>query len=271
MHQKVTVTDLADSKVFVSEKNAIFKFQHPMEYLQPVMDILDPYGVAFDLRAVQGSVSQDKESVVDGVSIPGKEYISYSRLISRAKLPEAYDIHLDTNTEFSDLTSEIGFVFGLDIAAPEIKVYSGKRVTVCDNGCIFGADSVTSFNLLKSTDNTKIYDTLKSYADNAAKGREMYINRIEQLRSNKLTGKKLMERIGHVMWEVKKNSKLGVTIGTEMLTLLQNNKTRYFIDEDTVVSDWHLYNACTEPMKKVNILDEASKVKLLDDVFSIQN
>lgn len=263
MSEILNMNQIEASKVYVSEVSSIISYQHPLDYLQPYLDILSPLGAKFTFEGEVGSVS--KERVV--AEIEGQEnHIAYKRLIAKAKLPIEYDLLIDANTPFNHLSGEIGFVYALDGKSPEMRAYRGKRVTVCTNQCVFGADNVTSINLAKSSI-MSIYDTLRRYVDNAAKDYEKYKDLIERLYNNELAGSKLLERIGHIHWECKKNNKLGTTCANDMVSYLQDNKSKYALSEDRT-NDWMLYNACTESLKKSNILDEASKTLLLEKVFN---
>lgn len=263
MSEILSLNDIESSKVYVSEVSQVLNFSHPLDYLQPFFDILNPLGATFSFEGEVGGQSKDRlnEEFSDQA-----EYISYKRLICKAKLPIEFDLIPDVDNTFNKLTSEIGFVYALDGKAPEMRAYKGKRVTVCTNQCVFGADNVTSLNLAKSTTHA-IYDSLRRYVDNAAKDYDLYKTTVEKLANNSLSGSKLKERIGHVIWECKKNTKLGFICASDMVTYLQDGKSKYALTNDTT-NDWVLYNACTESLKKSNILDEALKTLLLEKIFN---
>lgn len=262
MAESLSREQIESSDVYVSDVSSVINFQHPIDYLQPFLDIIEPLGGTVSFRGEVGSIS--KERAREDVEEQAK-HTAYKRLIARAKLPDEFTMFLDLDTDFKELWSEIGFVFSLDGKNPELRAYRGKRVSICDNQCIFGADNVTSLNLLKSSTRS-IYDSLRIYADNAASDLEKYKETISKLYDNKLSGGKLNERIGHIITECKKNPKLGITCGIDLVGYMLDSKSRYFpVNGQT--NDWVLYNGLTESLKKSNILDEAAKTLLLERVF----
>lgn len=262
MAELLTRVDVESSDVYVSETNSIFSFQHPMDYLQPFLNILEPIGATIHFEGERGSFSKERQREDNEEQVA---HIAYKRLIAKAKLPEEFNIIAHTDSLFTDLWSEIGFVYALDTKSPEIRAYKGKRVSVCTNQCVFGADNVTSLNLVKSSTKS-IYDSLQRYVDTAVEDRRQYIDIIERLDGNKLYDRGLKERVGHIMMECKKNPKLGTQCAVDMIGLILDPKSKYGLTDGST-SDWVLYNACTESLKKSNILDEAAKTLLLERVF----
>lgn len=271
MSNLISVQDLERSKVYVSDKSAVVRFKHPMDYLGRVFEILQPFNPDISISGIANAKNRDRDQVIDGTEILGEENVSYSRVLVRAKMPSDLTLTLPFNTDFNELTAEVGFSFGLDMQSPQIKAYSGRRVTICSNGCIFGTDSITTLDLLRTSDDQAIYNTFESYAENIAKKHQVYLDRAEQLYNNRVSGKDLYARVGELSWQAKQNPKIGISMATEVIGLLQDKKTRYAVGEDGSITDWHLYNACTEVLKKSNILDEATKIQLLDKVFRFKN
>jgi hypothetical protein len=267
MSKNLSISDLENSKVFVSEKSSAVKFQHPMEYLERVLTTFGKYTDKITIEGVVGARNKDREAVVEGVEVPSHENVSYSRIGVKARFPQDYTIKLPFDTNFDELQAEVGFVYALDTQNPEIKIFTGKRVTWCMNQCIFGADSIMNVNLLKSN-HDKIYDILDEYAEQVRSKNERYVERATRMHEVKLHGSGLFERIGEIAWKTKENNKLGVTLATEMIGMLQDPKSKYALSESGITNDWNIYNTLTEILKKSQVNDEASKVLLLDKIFT---
>ena len=259
----LTLEDIESSKVYVSDTGAALSFSHPLDYLAKYLEILQPLGASLSFQGETGSISKDRQNEEFEEQ---EKHIAYRRLIAKAKLPVEYDINIDTESAFNHLSTEVGIVYSLEGKAPELRAYKGKRVTVCTNGCIFGANNVTSINLAKSS-TSSIYDQIAKYVDTAANDYIAYKEIIDRLQSKELAGSKLMQRIGEIHWACKRNPKLGTTCANDMVTYLQDNKSKYGLVGDKT-NDWILYNACTESLKKSNMLDEHLKVFLLERVFN---
>lgn len=260
----LTIEDLESSKIYQSDSDVI-RFEHPMDYLSPFIELFNSINPTWNIEGQLGGVNKNKAVVVDDLVMPEEVNISYSRVLARAKLPEEYDINFEFTNNYNHLTSEIGMVYALDGRNPEIKVYAGRRVTACINQCIFGADSILTINLLKSSKEAA-YNQTRRYLETIEANNKVYLEKIHNLKERELSGSKLLERIGKIVWEAKKNPKLGIICASDMVTYIQDPKSKYAL-VDNKTTDWMLYNACTESLKKSNILDEASKVLLLENVF----
>lgn len=263
MAEILTMAQIEQSDVYISETSETLSFLHTLDYLKPFMDILEPLGATFTFEGELGSISKERarEDVEEQ-----QRHIAYKSVIAKAKLPDIYNLNLDIDSTHKNLWSEIGIVYNLSGKNPEMRAYRGKRVEVCTNMCVWGSDNVTSINLSKSS-TRGIYESLKFYADNAAEDLGKYREVIERLHSNRLADERLLERIGHIIWQARLNPKLGITCANDMVSYLQDNKSKYALVNGTT-TDWMLYNACTESLKKSSILDEANKTLLLDKIFN---
>lgn len=267
--KELSLADLEVSKVYESEVSETVKFEHPLDYLSPFLEILDPFIPKWEILGQLGGINRDRAMVIEGVEMPDNLNVSYSRLIAKARLPEEHDINIPGLTDYGHLWTEVGLVYALDGRNPEMKVYSGRRVSTCINQCIFGADSILSIQLLKSS-KTAAYDQTRRYLDNLTEKQKVYLDKAEAMSANRLSGSKLLSRIGHVVWEAKKNSKLGIQCANDMVGFIQDSRSKYSLVEGAT-TDWKLYNACSESLKKSNMLDEASKTLFLEKIFSNDN
>lgn len=254
---QVTYTDLEKSKIFIGSSE-IYKFPSPIELVSPFMEEINTKigNVSWTFEAEEGSKNANPDEL-------SEENIAYSRVIAKAKLPAEYDLLVDDDT-FNHLWSEIGLVYALDTKKPEMKVYRGKRVSVCTNQCVFGADNITG--ILLTSSRADIYERAAKYAKSAMEDVEKYRPILETLNGTVYSGSSLNEQIGKMFRYASSNPKLGITTMTGMLKSIQDDKTRYAI-KNGAITGWTLYNACTEELKKSNILDESTKTLLLEKVF----
>lgn len=259
----LSLDQVESSDVYVPQMSA-FSFKHPMQYLEPFFKQLEPLGATFTFEGEIGSLSKEREREDKEEQ---DKHIAYSRLVAKARLPEAFDVIPGIGSDFNHLWSEIGLVYAFDTKSPEIKVYRGKRVSTCTNQCIFGADNVTSINLARSNE-SGAYTSLKSYVDTAMEDLGSYVDIIQRLASVQREGSSLKEQLGHMLMEAKRHTRLGTTCVNDTVNYILDPKTRYAL-VDGVTNDWMLYNACTESLKKSNILDEPTKTLLLEKIFHL--
>lgn len=254
-YTQITLDELHDSKIFVNPKSSAFNYQHPTQYSASFLDIAERLNCDLTIRVESNAMNANDD---------GSKNISYNSVLLRAKIPNM-DLHLE-GTMFNHMTSEIGFILTLDGLAPEIKAYHGKRVSVCDNGCIFGADDIKVVKLI-SDNHIGITSALNHYIDNIEKRNEQYFGKIEEMNNTFYSEKTntLNQKIGEIVRYAMLQNKLGVQIATGMIKNITDTKSNYRIQDDKI-SAWTMYNACTEEIKKASIGSEAVKVQLLEGI-----
>lgn len=259
----LSLDEISDSDVYVSQL-AAFTFKHPMQYLEPFFKQLEPLGATFSFQGEIGSLSKEKEREDKEEQ---DKHIAYSRLVAKARLPEAFDVNPGVDGDYNHMWTEIGFVYAFDTKSPEIKVFRGKRVSACTNQCIFGEANVTSINLARSNE-SGAYISLKEYVETATADLQQYIDTVQKLAGRKREGVVLEQQLGHMLMQSKRFPKLGTTCVNDAVNYILDPKTKYALVEG-VTNDWMLYNACTESLKKSNLLDECSKTILLEKIFHL--
>lgn len=259
----LSLEEVEKSDVYISQIGA-FSFKHPMQYLEPFFKQLEPLNPTFTFQGEIGSLSKEREKEDKEEQ---DKHIAYSRLVAKARLPEAFDVVPGIGGEFDHMWSEIGLVYAFDTKSPEIKVFRGKRVTVCTNQCIFGEANVTSINLARSNE-TGAYTSLRQYVETATEDFQSYIDISQRLASRRREGEELEKQLGHMLLQAKRYPRLGTTCVNDVVNFILDAKTRYAL-VDGATNDWLLYNACTESLKKSNILDEPTKTILLEKIFHL--
>jgi len=237
----LTLEELALSKIYVNPKSDAFNYKHPTDYASPFLDLIKANRFDFSIRA-DGKIenqNQDDNSV----------NTSYSTVVFSAKIPNA-DIHLN-DTVFNHITPEIGFVLSLEGSNPEIKCYNGRRVTICDNGVIFGADNIKTVKLIQGY--RDIYEKLKQYVDTYEASNRMYFDTIQDMNHRIYTEDSgdINRKVGEIIRYCIANPRLGINVGSGMIKNIHDGRTNYRI-LDGKISAWTLYNACTEEIKKAN-------------------
>ena len=261
--QEISLTTLENSKVFISPKSDTFTFKHPMDYFSPFLDKFQ------QIEGVQINIIVDDHvanSERDEELLEGNKNIAYGSVMAKVKLPDDYLINVPIENPFNKLTGEIGLVYNLTTLKPEIRLYKGKRVSICSNGVIFGATNVASYSLTNNS-YRELYENTTRYIDNSLKDMVLYADTIEKMHNTVLDKYAIQQTLGELLIFAKKQKELGINAVSDAVTYLITPSSRYAIKADNTATMWNIYNSVTESLKKSTILTEATKISLLQEVF----
>lgn len=251
---ELTLNSILESKIYVKENSAI-SFKSPHEYIQPFIDGASKLTDDFRI-SVSGAV-KNKNEEDETINV------AYGRVLVEAILPGNFD----TDKGLGDTYGTIGFMYALDLQKPVIKVYSGRYARACTNLCVFGADRVFTQDLTGNL--SKCFEIAQDYFDIAEKDLANSIKLITYMRDTELQGGNLDEFTGILLRRSMLNQKLGHTPIIQGTRELYNDKSIYSL-KDGKTSLWNYYNSITENIKKVDILDRATKTALLTELFAPQ-
>lgn len=254
--QLISFKELENSKRYIHKSDAL-TFKHPMDYVQPFLDVMDRSGIpiTWDVKVETGSSNAERDS--------GDKNIAYSRVAVIARLPSEYDIN-PNDPIFNHLQSEIGLVYALDSTKPEIKAFRGSRVSVCTNQCVFGTTDVKVFSL--TSNYQELYGYLDNFAEQTATTFTRYKDIIDHMANRVLRGDEYLAKIGELAQYGLSERKLGSNMVTDAIRNTLNPKSMYYVPENTATV-WKLYNACTAEFVKSSIVDEPAKSLLLRNLF----
>ena len=256
---EISLEKLQESKRFVNPKNKMFSFEHPMDYLAPFQEIMQGIDVQWTFKVDSEVVNADRESEVENTA--------YGRFAAIARMPVEYNLNVaDITPQFNNMYHEIGLVYALDTTKPEIKAFSGKKVDVCLNQTVFGADNVTSV-LMAGLRRNDIYTYLHNYAKTALEETLKYRQFVERLVEQKLVGSQLHEHIGDLVLYAMKDKYLGITSVMDAIKMITDEKTMYYGMGDAGTNKWITYNACTKAIQKANMFDEPTRAIALQSAF----
>jgi hypothetical protein len=266
MADLLTLSQLEDSKIFVHPKSETLRFKHPMDYLEPFLNKFQDIPVEWTFQADDKVINAEKTLSTGELNVDGEgvQNVAYGTILAKAKLPESYSVVPNIDSLFRDMTGEIGLVYNLNSLKPEMRLYKGKRISYCSNGCIFGADNIT--NLSITGNYHRIYDDTVRYIDNSLGDVQKYKRIAEYMYEQVLNKNQIYEMAGELLFFAKKNKELGINPVSDAISSLMDSSSRYSIIEDKTTL-WNMYNSVTESIKKSNILTESTKVMLLQKVF----
>lgn len=254
MSKVITLDDVNSSKIYVNPQNNVFNFKHPSEYLEPFFDVVREY---------QESLIIEADSIVENQNNDDSSNISYGRLAVKCRLKPEYDFFV--NQEL--FQSEMGLVYAFDTRKPEIKLFNGKRVFVCTNQCIFGADNVTSI-LLTSNRKSNVQDIVSGYFDRLLSENQKYQETVGNMMDSRIID--FDKHVGKLVNHGLKLKTIGINPILEAVRLMSTESSKYFMLGDNnpdIQNEWTSYNAVTEVLKKSNIFDECTKTLLLEKIY----
>lgn len=245
---ELTLEDVCNTKVFV--KNGSIDFKSPREYIMPFVDQLSKLTDKFIIRTSAAVENAEEAS--------GVLNTSYGRVLIEAQLPE--------NLCTEESGGVIGLVYGLDVQKPVMKVYSGQSVYACVNLCVFGAEHLTTTELLVDG-SAKAYVAARQYTEDKEKEVERYLRVSGKLKEMELDKTNLDELIGKLLRESMRIKLVGTTPIISATKDLYDPKSKYAVREG-VTTGWNVYNAVTDYISHKNdILDRAAKTVLLEQMF----
>ena len=246
------LTDVLESKIFVKENNGI-KFLSAKEYLDPFLDIVGPTASEITVRVADPVINQEIDSDEKNVAYPRVLVeANFGRMVS-----EQYD-------------SVVGLVYGLDMQKPVIKTYAGHNVVACTNLTIFNAEMVFEQGLLGNYQ--EVYKLTQNYIDTMEKDLVDFRERDNFLRNTYLTQSETNRALGYMLRGAAK-TRLGTTPILAAAKMIDNTKSKYYVDPHGECSLFNLYNACTQSITdSKEILDKANKTVILSNlIFSPNN
>jgi hypothetical protein len=156
-------------------------------------------------------------------------------------------------------------VFCLDTQKPEIKCFSGYNVDVCTNMCVFGNANILTVQLKDGL--STAYEKMETFFTSAEKTMAMHQDVINTLNNNYYSYKDIEHFIGKALLYATSNPHLGTTPVLKAVKLMLDKSSKYALDTKQGGTGWLVYNAFTEALKDSSIVDEPTKVALLENLF----
>lgn len=255
---EISQQQLENSKIYVNPDLESVNFKHIMDYADPLFEALKGINVDYEIKVETGSQNKNDENDLEG-------NIAYSRFGIIAKMPREFDI-VANDFLFKDLFGNVGILGNFDTKKPSLKAFRGHKVSVCMNQTVFGAENITACELIGST--KSVTDAIQRYVDTYPKMVEEYNKIIEKLTNTTYSAQMVNQKFGELVRAGINDSKIGTNPIISAIKSMTDPKSRYAVDKDGKITAWKAYNSITEEFKKVSIVDEPSKVLLLEKLFN---
>lgn len=260
---EITIEELLKGKATrIKEKEYFTTEQYVTPFLERMSKMTDDFRVQVKLP---DQITKTKEGEID------MDDITYNRVWIQAVLPEEY--------AFDNHDEVIGFLYGLDVRKPIVKIYRGGLNRACTNLCIFDPsflhiseiepERAINYKPVKTL--LEQADTLKSWLD---KLRNTGFDCDDDIINEKLGGwvrNAISESYDAGFGKVKLASS---TVVDAYKLLFEDIKSPYFVNraKENYVNMFTVYNAFTELIsndKGKDIMNKAEKTLLLMDILNI--
>lgn len=239
------------------------KAYYPTEaYVEPFLERMSKFTSDFRVqvklpdqitRTVSGEINTDD--------------ITYNRVLIEAVMPEEYA--WDNHDEV------IGFLYGLDVRKPIVKMYRGGLNRACTNLCVFDPSFINIQELEpeKAINYKPITNLMEQTSD-----LKMWLNNLHEMTWER-TVPAIESNLGKWMRNaISQSCDMGygkVKLGTKEVidaykSLFVDIKSEYFIKEDADVDMFTVYNAFTELISNdggKDIINKAEKTLLLRNIL----
>jgi hypothetical protein len=238
MLKQINTAEFTNSLNFVNSKNAI-EFTKSKEFVYELFKFRIP----------------DSEQIIEvGDALEVADAENTGKVLTAYGTVHAQNKEDATSSYFKSL----GLVYNLTTAKPKLRIYTGHRVKVCSNLCIFNADEVVTVDLIAAGSIETIKGHLSRFYDNLARTMKRQTETMEQLQDTSVDVDKLNEIIGRGYSAiVKGDTSFPINLFKSGIENLIKSE-RYDIDNLDNRNLWNVYNAFTEDIKSKNALDEAT-------------
>jgi hypothetical protein len=125
---EITIQELLKGKSTIIKNK---EFYPTKTYVEPFLEKMSAFTEDFSVQV----------KLPDQITtVNGNEDITYNRVLIQAKLPEKFTI--DSHDEV------IGFLYGIDVRKPVVKIYRGHLNQACTNLCVFNPQWINTQELV---------------------------------------------------------------------------------------------------------------------------
>lgn len=250
----ITLQELLKGKSTIIKNKEFFPTQH---YVQPFIDKLAPITDDFRFQVKLPDQITVSKNTAD---------LTYNRVLIQAVLPKKYTI--DNHDEV------IGFLYGIDVKKPVVKIYRGYLNQACTNLCVFNPEWLNVQELIpgEPIDFRPIKSLLEYTNDFSVK--------LEKLKSTYIDRRDKINYLGEwVDYSLRESQDYGfgkvkIAVSTPIdayKELFINSEGDYFIPEGINPSLFDIYNAFTQIITddKKDLMNKFEKTMIINRLLKV--
>ena len=196
----------------------------------------------------------------------GDEDITYNRVLIQAKLPAKFSV--------DDHDEVIGFLYGIDVRKPVVKIYRGHLNQACTNLCVFNPDWINIQELVPGDPINfapimNLMENTSNFATIIKKMKNDFIDRMDRTSYlGKWVDHSLREHEDYGFGKVKIAVSTPINAYKELFI---NQESQYFIPEGFDPTLFDIHNAFTQIITddKKDILNKFEKTMIINRLLGI--
>ena len=251
---QITIQELLKGKETIIKNKEFYSTKY---YIEPFLERMSKFTTDFRVDAkVPDQLTKTKE----------KSDITYNRVLIQAVLPKEHTI--DKHDEV------IGFLYGIDVRKPVVKIYRGYLNQACTNLCVFNPKWINVQELLpgEPINFSPIKELLESQSDipqMIQKLKSTYFNREEQTNY-------LGKWVDHALREAEDYGfgKVKIAVSTPVdayKSLFLDQNSTYYIPEGYDPTYFDVYGALTQILTndKKDIMNKFEKTMIVNKLLEL--
>lgn len=230
-------------------------------YLEPFIERMSKFTNDFRVNAIlPDQITKTKTGEID------MDDITFNRLWIQAVLPGEF--------AFNNHQEVVGMVYGLDVKKPIVKIYRGGLNMACLNLCVFQPEELNVQEL--EPERPIDFSPIKRIMENTCE-MKAYLERLDNtefVRDKQSVERELGRWINNSILKSYDNGFGKVKLATSLIidaykNLFINEESDYFVEENTPVSMFTVYNSFTDQIcnKDKDIMNKAEKTLLLKSIL----
>lgn len=233
-------------------------------YVEPFIERMSKFTDDFRIQVkLPDQITKTKDGGID------VDDVTYNRVWIQAVMPEEYS--------FDNHDEVVGFIYGLDVRKPVVKIYRGGLNRACTNLCVFNPSFLSIQELSpEKAINYRPVTTLMEQTNDM----KVWLEKLHKTEFER-TDELIERNLG--MW-IRNSINLSYDTGYGKVKLatstpidayklmFENKKSEYFIPEDKPVNMFTVYNAFTQLISNdggKDIMNKVEKTLLLKDILTI--
>lgn len=255
MSNDLTLQELLNGKATIIKNK---EFYPTKTYVEPFLERMSAFTDDFRLQAKLPDQITKNSSAQD---------LTYNRVLIQAVLPEKYQI--DSHEEV------IGFLYGIDVRKPVVKIYRGYLNSACTNLCVFNPQWLNVQDLIpgEPINFSPIKNLMESTSDFAVKLAEMKATFLDRAERKRYLG----EWVDYSLRESQDYGfgKVKIAVSTPIDAYKQlfiDQDSDYYVPEGYDPSLFDVYNSFTQIITddSKDIMNKFEKTMIINKLLQIK-
>ena len=250
---EVTLNELLKGKPTIIKNKEFFQTR---DYVEPFINKVSALTDDFKIKVITPNQVTFTNNVQD---------VTYNRVLIQAVLPEQYCI--DNHDEV------IGFLYGLDVKRPVVKIYRGYLNRACTNLCVFNPDWINIQEIIPGEflNYAPIDELLRSTNDFSVKLKKLKNTTVDRSEKITLLGSWVDSTLRYHQNYGFGKVKISKTIPVDAYSqVFIDTSSPYYVPENTDPTLFDIYNSFSQLItNEKDILNKFEKTTLINKILGL--